>query len=164
MHYLQKLGCDYKELIFDCSRMFYKESRSLVLELFSGYEPVDGGEPIQNEEILAHLHELSEKDPTLQHPWEKNALEITFLRNLIWTKNETNSAFHTKLVFLYMSSISSLEDNVETLERISCPRLCRREDRGVAGAGEECGGGLGSDCGGSRSPESASSAQRDAGS
>ena len=117
MHYLQKLGCDYKELIFDCSRMFYKESRSLVLELFSGYEPVDGGEPIQNEEILAHLHELSEKDPTLQHPWEKNALEITFLRNLIWTKNETNSAFHTKLVFLYMSSISSLEDNVQTLEQ-----------------------------------------------
>ena len=38
MHYLQKLGSDYKELIFDCSDMFYKESRSLVLDLFAGYD------------------------------------------------------------------------------------------------------------------------------
>ena len=117
MHYLQKLGSQYKELIFDCSEMFYKESRSLVLDLFSGYDPVDGGEPISNEAILEQLHKLSMKDSTLQHPWEQNALEITFLRNLIWSKNNTETVFHTKLVLLYMSSISSLQENVEALQR-----------------------------------------------
>lgn len=117
MHYLQKLGSDYKELIFDCSDMFYQESRSLVLDLFAGYDPVDGGEPIANEAILEQLHALSMKDATLQHPWEQNALEITFLRNLIWSKNNTESFFHTKLVLLYMSSISSLQENVEMLQR-----------------------------------------------
>lgn len=45
VHYLQQLGSDYQELIFDCSRMFYKESRQLVLELFVNYHPVDGGSP-----------------------------------------------------------------------------------------------------------------------
>ncbi|CBK23178.2 uncharacterized protein [Blastocystis hominis] len=57
------------------------------------------------------------KDATLQHPWEQNALEITFLRNLIWSKNNTEAFFHTKLVLLYMSSISSLQENVEMLQR-----------------------------------------------
>lgn len=117
MHYLQKLGSDYKELLFDCSEMFYKESRSLVLDLFAGYDPVDGGDPIPNEAILEQLHTLSMKDTTLQHPWEQNALEITFLRNLIWSKNNTQSFFHTKLVLLYMSSISSLQENVGMLQR-----------------------------------------------
>lgn len=97
--------------------MFYKESRSLVLDLFAGYDPVDGGEPIPNEAILEQLHALSMKDATLQHPWEQNALEITFLRNLIWSKNNTEAFFHTKLVLLYMSSISSLQENVEMLQR-----------------------------------------------
>ena len=96
----------------------YGGARPLGINLlFAGYDPVDGGEPIANEAILEQLHALSMKDATLQHPWEQNALEITFLRNLIWSKNNTEAFFHTKLVLLYMSSISSLQENVEMLQR-----------------------------------------------
>ncbi|KNB45262.1 hypothetical protein JH06_1061 [Blastocystis sp. subtype 4] len=116
MHYLQQLGSDYQNLIFDCSRMFYKESRQLVLELFVGYAPTDGGEAISNQAIMEHLKELSENDTQLENEWEKNALEITFLRNLIWEKKETGSMYHTELVFLYTSSISSLEKSLNQLE------------------------------------------------
>ena len=83
IHYLQRLGSDNQELIFDCSRMFYKESRQLVLELFIGYSPVDGGDPIDREVILHHLHDLAANDAQLENEWEKNALEITYLRHCI---------------------------------------------------------------------------------
>ena len=96
--------------------MFYKESRQLVLELFVGYAPTDGGEAISNQAIMQHLKELSENDTQLENEWEKNALEITFLRNLIWEKKETGSLYHTELVFLYTSSISSLEKSLNQLE------------------------------------------------
>lgn len=116
MHYLQQLGSDYQALIFDCSKMFYQESRQLVLELFVGYAPTDGGDPIDNKQIMNHLKELSASDTQLENEWEKNALEITFLRNLIWEKKETDSAYHTELVFLYTSSISSLQRSISQLE------------------------------------------------
>ena len=116
LHYIQKLGRDYQELIFDCSRMFYKESRQLVLELFVGYHAVDGGEAIDNKCILSHLHELSQNDKQIENQWERNALEITFLRNLIFDKENTEVEFHTQLVYLYTSSVGSLQSSVEALQ------------------------------------------------
>lgn len=116
LHYIQRLGSDYQELIFDCSRMFYRESRQLVLELFVGYHPEDGGEPIDNLTIIQHLKELSQNDQQIESQWEKNALEITFIRNLIFDKSQTEEAYHTQLVFLYTSSIESLQKNVQSLQ------------------------------------------------
>ena len=116
LHYIQKLGRDYQELIFDCSQMFYKESRQLVLELFVGYHAVDGGEAIDNKCILSHLHELSQNDKQIENQWERNALEITFLRNLIFDKENTEVEFHTQLVYLYTSSVGSLQSSVEALQ------------------------------------------------
>ena len=119
LHYIQRLGSDYQELIFDCSRMFYRESRQLVLELFVGYRPEDGGAPIDNLTIIDHLRELSQNDKQIENQWEKNALEITFIRNLIFDKNQTEEVYHTKLVFLYTSSIESLQMNVQSLQGTS---------------------------------------------
>ena len=116
IHYLQRLGSDYQELIFDCSRMFYKESRQLVLELFIGSSPVDGGDPIDREVILHHLHDLAANDAQLENEWEKNALEITYLRHCIGDKKETRQQFHTELVLLYARSISSLNASVQALK------------------------------------------------
>ena len=116
VHYLQQLGSDYQELIFDCSRMFYKESRQLVLELFVNYHPVDGGQPIDCETIRQYLHDLSEGDEQLKNDWEKNALEITYLRHCIGDKNEGSPNFHTRLVLLYAQSISSLSASIQTLK------------------------------------------------
>lgn len=119
VHYLQQLGSDYQELIFDCSRMFYKESRQLVLELFVNYSPVDGGQPIDCETIRQHLHELSAGDDQLKNAWEKNALEIAYLRHAIADNSEGCSDFHTKLVLLYAQSISSLNASIESLKRVN---------------------------------------------
>lgn len=96
--------------------MFYKESRQLVLEMFVGYQPEDGGEPISNMTILDFLNELSKSDTQIENQWEKNALEITFLRNLIFDKKETEQDYHTKLVYLYTSSIDSLQNNIQSLQ------------------------------------------------
>ena len=116
LHYIQKLGRDYQELIFDFSQMFYKESRQVVLELFVGYHAVDAGEAIDNKCILSHLHELSQNDKQIENQWERNALEITFLRNLIFDKENTEVEFHTQLVYLYTSSVGSLQSSVEALQ------------------------------------------------
>lgn len=143
VHYLQQLGSDYQELIFDCSRMFYKESRQLVLELFVNYHPVDGGQPIDCETIRQHLHELSEGDEQLKNDWEKNALEITYLRHCIGDKNEGSPNFHTRLVLLYAQSISSLSASIQTLKSAKSGRILTcREMRGGGGEGGGQGGGL----------------------
>ncbi|KAK8822896.1 hypothetical protein WA556_001787, partial [Blastocystis sp. ATCC 50177/Nand II] len=127
VHYLQQLGSDYQELIFDCSRMFYKESRQLVLELFVNYHPVDGGQPIDCETIRQHLHDLSEGDEQLKNDWEKNALEITYLRHCIGDKNEGSPNFHTRLVLLYAQSISSLSASIQTLKK-KCEEVETKEE------------------------------------
>lgn len=117
MKYLQHLGKENQDLIFECSRMFYEESRQLVLELFAGYAPAPDCTPLDNQDILDHLRDLAASESGASNQWERNALEITFLRSLIWDKKEENPSYHTQLVLLYCSSISSLQQSVDQLAR-----------------------------------------------
>lgn len=116
IQYLVKLGSDFQDIIFDCSRMLYKESLTLVFNLFVQYAPVDGGEPISREAIMNHIQELSEQDENQKSEWDKKALLILYLRNLIWEKKETKPIFHTQLVYSYMSSISSLQEYIKAVQ------------------------------------------------
>ena len=108
LRYVATLGLEHQSLVFDCSRLLYAESRELALRLFLDARPAET--PLPLDAVLRQLRLLAQEDPQLALPWEKNALEITFLRNLVWNKKSEIPAVHTRLALLYAMSVQQLAE------------------------------------------------------
>ena len=106
LRYVATLGVEHEPLVLDCSRLLYAEARELALQLFLPPHPDET--PLPLDTILRQLRRLAQEDPQLAKPWEKNALEITFLRQLVWEQKSEIPAVHTRLALLYAASVQQL--------------------------------------------------------
>lgn len=108
LRYVATLGVEHEALVLDCSRLLYAEARELALRLFLESRPAET--PLPLDTVLRQLQLLAQDDPQLAQPWEKNALEITFLRQLVWNQKSEIPAVHTKLALLYAVSVKQLAE------------------------------------------------------
>ncbi|GAA6062923.1 hypothetical protein JCM10212_007154 [Sporobolomyces blumeae] len=95
VRYLQKLGPDHIDVIFQASKWVFEQDAQAGLEIFiADYEEV---ESLPRHDVMAHLERIG------------RGVCIRYLEHIIHTLGEEGSEFHEKLIELYLDAMQSAD-------------------------------------------------------
>ncbi|KAK8807844.1 hypothetical protein WA158_007373 [Blastocystis sp. Blastoise] len=115
--YLEHLGNEDINLIFQCTNILYRCDEQMVVDLFVNSHPDERYTPIDPNKILLHLKSLNDTPQNDDSPvYVKNSLPIKYLWGKI-KNNEISANYHNELIFLYIESIISVKDDPNMIQQ-----------------------------------------------